>query len=120
MAEMGWDDRQKAYSTLRAVLHTLRNRLIVDEAADLGAQLPLLVRGFYYENWRPAGKPLKYRHKEEFLNQVKEKPQGFDLDGAGLEQAVSAAFKVLSTHVAGGEIEEVRQQLPEEVRALWP
>ncbi|ADE16237.1 conserved hypothetical protein [Nitrosococcus halophilus Nc 4] len=118
MMEMGWKDRHKAYSTLRAVLHVLRDRLMVDEAVDLGAQLPMLVRGFYYEGWRPAGKPLKYRHKEEFLNYVTEKYRG--LEGTEQERAVSAVFKVLSKHVTGGEIEEVRNQLPEEVRALWP
>ncbi|QBQ55524.1 DUF2267 domain-containing protein [Nitrosococcus wardiae] len=118
MTEMGWKDRHKAYSTLRAVLHVLRDRLIVDEVVDLGAQLPMLVRGFYYEGWRPTGKPLKYRHKEEFLNYVTEKYQG--LEGSEQERAVSAVFKVLSRHVTGGEIEEVRNQLPEEVRVLWP
>ncbi len=117
MMDMGWQDRQMAYSTLRAVLHTLRDRLTADEAVDLGAQLPMLIRGFYYEGWRPTDKPLKYRRKEEFLDQVSEKYRR--LDRPQLERAVSAVFKVLSNHVTAGEIEEVRNQLPAEVRALW-
>jgi len=40
-----WDDHHKAYHGLRAVLHALRDRLPVPEAAHLGAQLPMLVRG---------------------------------------------------------------------------
>lgn len=117
MGEMHWEDRKKAYLTLRAVLHALRDRLMVDEAAHLGAQLPMLVRGFYYEGWHPAGKPLVYRQKEDFLAHVKEKLPG--VADSDLEAAVSAVFHVLSEHVSGGEIDEVKMQLPEPIRALW-
>jgi uncharacterized protein (DUF2267 family) len=41
-------DRRRAYHVLTAVLHALRDRLTVDEVAQLGAQLPILVRGLYY------------------------------------------------------------------------
>jgi uncharacterized protein (DUF2267 family) len=50
MAELG-PDRQRAYHALRAVLHALRDRWPLNLAAHLGAQLPLLVRGIYYDNW---------------------------------------------------------------------
>jgi uncharacterized protein (DUF2267 family) len=117
MADMDWQDRQQAYSTLRAVLHVLRDRLTAEEAADLGAQLPMLIRGFYYDGWRPADKPLKYRRKEEFLDQVNEKYQR--LQGTELERAVNTVFKILSKYVTEGEIEDIKSQLPPEVRALW-
>jgi uncharacterized protein (DUF2267 family) len=59
--ELAGDDRQLAYRALRASLHALRDRLIVDEAAHLGAQLPLLVRGIYYEEpcLRCSGRPIR-------------------------------------------------------------
>jgi uncharacterized protein (DUF2267 family) len=117
MEEMGWEDRHRAYSVLRAVLHALRDRLIVDEAVNLGAQLPMLIRGFYYEGWRPEGRPFKYRHKEEFFAQVAKTLPG--MEQAELERAVRAVFKVLSSQVTGGEIAQVRDQLPAEVRELW-
>ena len=117
MEEMGWEDRHRAYSVLRAVLHALRDRLIVDEAVNLGAQLPMLIRGFYYEGWRPEGRPSKYRHKEEFFAQVAKTLPG--MEQAELERAVRAVFKVLSSQVTGGEIAQVRDQLPAEVRELW-
>ena len=45
---LGWgEDHQRAYHALRAVLHALRDRLPVDHAAALAAQLPMLIRGFY-------------------------------------------------------------------------
>jgi uncharacterized protein (DUF2267 family) len=51
MQIMGLKDRQKAYLALRAVLHALRDRLTLEQVAQLGAQLPMLIRGFYYEGW---------------------------------------------------------------------
>jgi len=117
MVETGTSDPRQAYSVLRAVLHVLRDRLTVDEAIDLGAQLPLLIRGFYYDGWRPEGRPTKYRHKAEFLDRVAQAYQGLLV--IEQESAVKAVFRVLSRHVTAGEIRHVRDQLPAEVRDLW-
>lgn len=70
MDELDWDDRHRAYLALRSVLHSLRDRLTVEEATELGAQLPMLIRGSYFEGWKPAGKPIKY-DREGFLAQVR-------------------------------------------------
>ena len=116
VSETGWDAR-RALAALRAVLHVLRDRLTVDEAVDLGAQLPMLVRGLYYEGWRPAGHPLKYRHKEDFFQRVAEHFPG--LDEIDCEPATRAVFKTLARHVTTGEIRHVIDQLPADVRDLW-
>ena len=31
----------------------------------------MLIRGSYYEGWKPTGKPLKERQKEKFLAHIK-------------------------------------------------
>lgn len=117
MGDLGSTHPQQAYSVLRAVLHTLRDRLTVGEAADLGAQLPTLVRGFYYEGWRPVGHPAKIRHKEEFLQHVKQLYPGLSQDDP--ERAVRAVFRLLAGHVSGGELRQVKDQLPADIRSLW-
>jgi uncharacterized protein (DUF2267 family) len=115
---LGWEDRHRGYYALRAVLHALRDRLAVDEAAKLGAQLPMLVRGFYYEGWHPADKPLKDRKKEEFLAHVA--PAYGDDPTVDPEAVVRAVFAVVARHVTAGEIEGIKKVLPPELRALWP
>jgi len=117
MAEMGWQDQERAYAALRAVLHALRDRLPPNDAVHLAAQLPMLVRGFYYEGWHPANKPLKYRHKREFLQQVSKEAPGIARDE--LERAVTAIFHRLSAEMPGGEVDQVRDLLPAELRELW-
>jgi uncharacterized protein (DUF2267 family) len=115
--ELGWqDDRPRAYHALRAVLHALRDRLTVDEVAALAAQLPLLVRGIYYDGWHPGGKPLRERKKAEFLGHIADAFQR-DWD-VNPEKVVQAVFRVLRRHVSVGEIEGIKHILPEEIRNL--
>jgi uncharacterized protein (DUF2267 family) len=118
MELLGAPGKQRAYSALRATLHALRDRLTIPEVAQLGAQLPMLVRGFYYEGWDPTGKPLKDRHREDFLARIENE---FRRDEAiDPELVARAVFALLARKVSEGEIEDVRHVLPTEIRKLWP
>jgi uncharacterized protein (DUF2267 family) len=117
MASMGWFDPERAYLALRTTLHTLRDRLTVEEAAELGAQLPMLVRGFYYEGWRPTGKPVKERHKDEFLAHIDKALAGYDLGSS--EEIARGVFRLLNRRVSEGEMEDVQRILPQEIRELF-
>lgn len=119
MRELRWEgDRQKAYHALRAVLHALRDRLPVENAAHFASQLPMLVRGFYYEGWVPAKTPVKEHTADQFLVHVTEAFL-FDVN-AHSEEIAQAVFRVLSQHVTAGEIEKVKHVLPAGIRELWP
>lgn len=111
-------DRQRAYHALRAVLHALRDRLTVEQAAHLSAQLPMLVRGIFFEGWHPAGKPEKLRSLDEFLARVSEELQGIRPMGAG--DAARAVLRALSVRLPRGEIDQVRGAMPEELQQFWP
>ena len=95
----------------------MRDWLMVDEAAGFGAQLPELLRGVYYEHWRPATTPIKKRSKADFParidNAFKSDPISFTPD------AVTTVFRLLSDNTAG-EIQHVHHALPADIRALWP
>jgi uncharacterized protein (DUF2267 family) len=111
------EDRHTAYRYLRIVLHGLRDRLSVVQAAALGSQLPLLVRGVFFEGWQPHDKPLKIRHKDEFLDFI---ARSLRKDEPSAESVACAVFDVLSRHVSKGEVEHIRQSLPKELRSLFP
>lgn len=118
MQELGWEDRYKAYMGLRTTLHALRDRLTVEETAQLAAQLPMLIHGLYYEGWNPTGKPQKVRHIEAFLTPIREHFR--DDPRVDAEQVARAVFKVLTQHVSEGEIADIKHGFPTELRELWP
>lgn len=115
--KLGRDDPQQAYRILRAVLMALRDRLTIEEATDLGAQLPMLVRGVYYEGFNPSKNPTRERNKEAFLNHVGQNLADF-ADGDP-EQATRAVFELLAEHITGGEVEHIKANLPSDVQGLW-
>jgi len=111
-------DKQSAYHALRAVLHTLRDRLLPDESAQFAAQLPTLIRGIYFDGWNPSRGPGKARSREKFLALVNEELQ--HIRPIDPEDACRAVFSVLNHYVSPDELDEVRQSLPGKIRALWP
>jgi uncharacterized protein (DUF2267 family) len=113
----GFIGEAQAYTAMRSVLHVLRDRLTVDEAAHLGAQLPMLVRGIYYEGWKPAATPVRERSGEDFLRRVEAQLGNADV---GAESACRAVFELLDRKITSGEVKDVRHMLPREVRDFWP
>ena len=113
--EMGAHSRAEAYDILRGFLHTLRDRLTVDQAAHLGAQLPMLIRGLFYEGWDPSRVPKKMKETEFF--ETFARASGHPADTQSRE-ALQAAAHLLSTHVEPGEWLNVLNALPHDVRAL--
>jgi uncharacterized protein (DUF2267 family) len=116
MADIG-PDRQVAWHVLSVVLRTLRDRIPLGLAAHLGSQLPILVRGTYYDQWSPFTEPLKMRSQEEFLGYIQERLQG--TRPVNPRNAAIAVFNVLSRHLPYGQCVKAREALPLEVQSLW-
>lgn len=111
-------DRQLAWHVLGVVLRALRDRLPVDDAAHLAAQLPLVVRGTYYEQYRPSIQPEDIRTREEFIAKVSKDLQNVrPIDPV---DAIRAVFATLQAHIPEGQTSKTRSTLPEDIRSLWP
>ncbi|MBW4643337.1 MAG: DUF2267 domain-containing protein [Goleter apudmare HA4340-LM2] len=117
--ELGWENKHQVFQGLRGTLHALRDRLTVEEAAHLGAQLPILLGGFYYENWRPGATPTKDRTQEAFLSHIRDYFRNINPD-VDAEELVRAVFKILAQRVSRGEIADVINMMPPALRELWP
>lgn len=113
----GWENKQRSYRLMRQVLHVVRDHLNPDEAAQLGAQLPVLIRGIYYEGWKPSKTPVKERTRNGFVDRVQ---AGFDTDPLGdAPEAIAAVFAVLDAHVSRGEMDDVKDTFTKEIRPLF-
>jgi uncharacterized protein (DUF2267 family) len=113
-----FNSEEEAYTALRAVMHSLRDRLLVNGAAHLAAQIPMLIRGMYYEGWKPAATPHKEHTKAQFLDRVRT-----NLHNAANriepETATHAVFHLLEQKISQGEIEDIKSELPEDILTLW-
>ncbi|GAB4325600.1 MAG: DUF2267 domain-containing protein [Dehalococcoidia bacterium] len=109
-------DKHYAYGALTAVLPAIRDHLNPDEAAHLSAQLPVLVRGLFFDGWDPSKTPVRERTREAFLERVAERAAPDVADRP--EPCVRAVAKVLAKHISAGELKDVMGMLPEPVRDL--
>lgn len=114
--KIGGGDANQRYQWLKATLQVLRDRLRVDDAAHLAAQLPVLIRGAYYEGWRPAATPSDIDDPEEFCQAIAERLQ--QPPGQGVDKLVGAVFQVLEEEISPGEADKIRKLLPERLRGM--
>jgi uncharacterized protein (DUF2267 family) len=112
-------DERVAYHALRAVLHAIRDRLSIEDASALGAQLPLLVRGIYYEGWHAHGKPVRLRKAEEFLARVQQNlAQDAEVE-LEARRAIDAVFGVLQAHADPGAVDKLVRNLPPDIQTVF-
>lgn len=115
----GWMTDDYSLQALRAALHILRDQLTVDQMAHLSAQLPILVRGIYFEDWVPSRTPARERHEAIFLSRATSY-----FHGKGRmpdpKEVLMGVYRVLHHHISEGESRKLYNALPADLKALWP
>ena len=109
-------DRQVAWKVLSVVLHMLRDRMPVELSAHLSAELPLLVRGVYYDRFEPAKQPTDW-DRDAFFTEVARRLS--DIRPVDPQDAVRSVFTLLSRHIPRGQIENVQHAMPADLRRFW-
>jgi uncharacterized protein (DUF2267 family) len=118
MQLLNWRNRDRAYAAFIAALHAARDCVPWDEAAQIGAYLPPLLRGLYFEGWRPTARSLPLTDRDLFLERIHE---ALHRDpGTDPELVARAVFSLLARRLPASELEDVRAVTPKGLHAFWP
>lgn len=106
----------EAYHALRGVLFALRDRMPVQEVFQLSAQLPVHIRGLFFEGYNLKDKPVKMK-ADAFLKRIMgEMPPNCTTESTVIFKGV---LQVLYNHITEGELADIYATLPQDIKALW-
>lgn len=111
---LNWSERNLALRALRVVLHMLRDRLPTQVSAHFSAQLPMLIRGIYFEGWSGTPADPKVRTTADFLKPLEDAFHRYPAVEA--QSVLTAVFEVIQEHTSEGVIAKVLHALPENLR----
>ena len=112
------DNAGQSYLALRATLQVLRDRLTPEQAVHLSAQLPMAVRGMFFEGWKMSRTPTRLHSIDDFCDEVAALlPASFTLD---VTASVAAVFDVIWSEVDPGETAKIIEAMPRPLHKLWP
>lgn len=115
---LDWFSSQDALRLLRVTLQQIRDHISHEEVAQLSAQMPLLIRGMFFEGWRPSQTPVKDRDGAVFLSTIEERV-GDVQEWRGSDD-ITCVLEMLNARISDGEIADVKANLPKRIRDLWP
>ncbi len=117
------EETARAGIVLRAVLHTLRDRITISESLDLLSQLPMFLKAVYVENWKYHEKPMKYDTAHEFKTEVKKRQVEFGEQefewNKSTDELIRITMEALNRYISKGQAKHVVGQLPNDIKALF-
>lgn len=117
------EDTARAGRKLKAVLHTLRNHLTIEESVQMLAQLPMFMKAIFVDKWSLRNNAKRTKHLDDFYkevqNTIKETSQ---LDFPHLvdaSEATSVVLFMLKRYVSEGEMEDLRAVMPKDLKVIF-
>jgi uncharacterized protein (DUF2267 family) len=111
---LGTEDRVLAHRVLRAWLHVVRDRLPAGPAGHFAAQLPVLLRGEFFDGWNPSRVPVPYdvaEFCERFAGEA-------GIHQSQVTDALGAVSAALDTSCSAGNLDHVLASLPRPLSTL--
>lgn len=116
-------DTDRAMRVFSGIMHALRDIIPVNESLQLIAQFPMLIKAIYVNGWTLRKHPEKIKHMGDFLELVR-KHIGVSASGDlgeeddQAEQWVQLTFVYLRKYVSLGEMEDIRNTLPKDLKFM--
>jgi uncharacterized protein (DUF2267 family) len=114
------ENRDRAGRVLRSVLRALRNRITIEESLQLLSQLPMVIKALYVDGWKPHREFARIKTMQDFSEEVlKEDDLSAWRDFSSLEEAtdaIEAVMKTLADYVSAGELHDVINLMPKEIK----
>lgn len=108
---------------LRAVMHSLRERITISESLHFLSQLPMFLKAIYVDQWKYREKPLDLNTVEDFKEEVKQHQMQYGEQefswSKSTEEIIRIVFAELNTYVTEGEFEDIIAQMPKDLKGLF-
>ena len=117
------NDRDKAGRIFTAIMHALRDIIPPEESLQFIAQLPMFLKAVYVNGWNIKKKKPKIKRMAEFLDLVRShdwpaEVNDFEYSDEVAERYVDTTFIYLRKYVSLGEMEDIRDSLPKDLKSM--
>lgn len=115
------DDTDKAGRILSSILHGLRDVVSTQESLQLIAQFPMFLKAVYVNGWT-LHKKAKIKNMTEFIDVLRAYDgvtsiNDFESDDIATNY-IDTTFIVLRKYISLGELEDLRSELPKELKSM--
>ena len=115
------NDTEKAGRILSSILHGLREIISTDESLQLIAQFPMFLKAVYVNGWS-SKKKVRVKNMTEFIDLIRDfdgntSIHDFESDEVA-ESYIHTTFIMLRKYVSLGELEDIRTELPKDLKYM--
>lgn len=115
------NDTKLAGRILSSILHAFREVISIEESLQLISQFPMFLKAVYVNGWT-AHKVKKIKTMTEFIDLVRKYNGLTSIHDFGsdeiAENYINTTFIVLRRYISLGEMEDLRAELPKELKSM--
>lgn len=117
------EEKERVMMIWRAVMHTIRDRIHLGESFQLMDPLPMILKGYYVQNWKYSEKPpMDYDTIEEMKNEVKKLQDMYGEEdfpwSKSTEDIIAITIHSLHRYLSDSQLQHLKGQMPKNIKEL--